>query len=314
MKTLVPNYYHRFKCIADKCRHNCCIGWEIDIDDSTLDYYMNLPGRFGEKVRKNIELDTDCPHFKLKKGDRCPFLESGGLCEIIKKLGEDSLCDICTDHPRFRNFFSDHLELGIGLCCEEAARVVLTSTEPFELVPLEDHFELCLSHEEKTFFKEREAVISMLQDRSISVFERMENIASAYSFELSELFPERLKKLYFSLERLDDGWTLLLGNMGVFDVRNSILLKDSCAVAFEQLLCYLVFRHFSDALYDGRYVPRIKFALAACLLVARLYDRKTRRNGMTSIEIVCEYSRMFSSEIEYSEENLEALFSYFEQK
>ena len=37
MKVVVPNYYNQFKCIAEKCHHNCCIGWEIDIDDHACD-------------------------------------------------------------------------------------------------------------------------------------------------------------------------------------------------------------------------------------------------------------------------------------
>ena len=47
MKTVVPHYYKNFKCIADKCRHSCCVGWEIDIDDDTLEKYRNLEGEMG---------------------------------------------------------------------------------------------------------------------------------------------------------------------------------------------------------------------------------------------------------------------------
>ena len=36
MDIFAPSYYKKFKCIADKCHHNCCIGWEIDIDDEAL--------------------------------------------------------------------------------------------------------------------------------------------------------------------------------------------------------------------------------------------------------------------------------------
>lgn len=308
MNVLVPNYYHKFKCIADKCRHNCCIGWEIDIDDDTLDYYKNLPGRFGDKVRKNIDFDSECPHFVLKKGDRCPFLQRSGLCEIINNLGEDALCDICTDHPRFRNFFSHHTELGLGLCCEEAARVALTSDEPFALVPIDGEFDLRMSDEEREMFEERDGLFSLICDRSVSVLERMERISSKYSFGLSELFPERQKSLFLSLERLDKRWTFLLGNMGVFNYKINILRDEVCSAAFEQLLCYFVFRHYADGMDDGRYLSRIKFALASCLLVARLCDRNTRRNGMTDIDLICEYSRMLSSEIEYSQENLDRVF------
>ena len=37
MKIYVPDYYSEFSCIADKCSDNCCIGWEIDIDENSLE-------------------------------------------------------------------------------------------------------------------------------------------------------------------------------------------------------------------------------------------------------------------------------------
>ncbi len=30
MNTYAPDYYTEFKCIADKCTHSCCVGWEIN--------------------------------------------------------------------------------------------------------------------------------------------------------------------------------------------------------------------------------------------------------------------------------------------
>lgn len=45
----VPSYYKNFRCIADKCPDNCCRGWEIDIDEDTLDYYKDLKGPMAEK-------------------------------------------------------------------------------------------------------------------------------------------------------------------------------------------------------------------------------------------------------------------------
>jgi len=304
MKTLVPNYYKKFRCIADKCRHNCCIGWEIDIDEDTLAYYTDLPGDFGEKVRKNIDLQSECPHFILKERERCPFLEPDGLCEIIKNLGEDALCDICTDHPRFRNFFSDHTEMGLGLCCEEAARIILTSSDPFELVFDGEAFEPGLADEEKEMFDRREALFSVIRTRSLSVIERMERIASTYTLQLSELLPEKLKELYLSLERLDKKWTDLLLSIARFDPKSSILSDKEYSICFEQLLCYLIFRHFADGMYDERYIARIKFALSGVFLVASLCDGIDDANAFD----IAEMSRMLSSEIEYSEENLDKLF------
>ena len=57
MKVFAPNYYKKFSCIADKCKHSCCIGWEIDIDDATSEQYKNINTDFGKKLNNNIVID-----------------------------------------------------------------------------------------------------------------------------------------------------------------------------------------------------------------------------------------------------------------
>lgn len=52
MKLYAPEYYKNFKCIADKCEHSCCIGWEIDIDEETLKKYENLENRNRRRKRR----------------------------------------------------------------------------------------------------------------------------------------------------------------------------------------------------------------------------------------------------------------------
>ena len=79
---------------------------EIDVDDTTLTKYNSLNNDFANKIKSNIDF-IDTPHFKLGQDERCPFLNSKGLCEIIINLGEDMLCQICSDHPRFRNYYDD---------------------------------------------------------------------------------------------------------------------------------------------------------------------------------------------------------------
>ena len=68
----MPKYYDKFKCIADKCTDNCCIGWEIEVDSSTNEFYNKVPGKFGKKLRENIK--DGC--FILGEDERCPFLNS----------------------------------------------------------------------------------------------------------------------------------------------------------------------------------------------------------------------------------------------
>ena len=54
----VPSYYKTFQCIADKCEHSCCIGWEIDIDEDSYDYYMGIEGAFGERLKEQKMRNT----------------------------------------------------------------------------------------------------------------------------------------------------------------------------------------------------------------------------------------------------------------
>ena len=46
MKEVFPNYYEKFECIKGLCKHSCCIGWEIDIDEDTLLLYNSLVEKY----------------------------------------------------------------------------------------------------------------------------------------------------------------------------------------------------------------------------------------------------------------------------
>ena len=133
MVTVYPMYYPQFRCLMGACQHNCCIGWEIDIDPDTADYYAGQTGPLAEKLKRSVAWE-DVPHFVLGDGERCPFLTSNNLCEIIQHEGEDSLCEICREHPRFYNDCAGRMEVGLGLSCEAAARLILLQKEPFRLV------------------------------------------------------------------------------------------------------------------------------------------------------------------------------------
>ena len=100
MKLFAPKYYRDFACIADKCRHSCCVGWEIDIDGETLPKYAALDCDYAENIRASIE-QGDVPHFRMEADGRCAHLDDRGLCRIISNIGDCALCEICREHPRF---------------------------------------------------------------------------------------------------------------------------------------------------------------------------------------------------------------------
>lgn len=299
MKEVVPNYYHKFKCIADKCKHNCCIGWEIDIDDDTLMLYENLSTPLGEKIRANIT--GDVPHFTLKEGDRCPFLMDNGLCEIISEYGEDAICDICYLHPRFKNFYTDFTETGLGIACEEAARIILFETDKFSVKIPEN---AKLTEKEQEFFAKREDVFSVLTNRKISIYQRFLSLEEEFGIQF-KISLENLANKYKSLEILDNSWVMMIDTLKGKEFDGAIFKDDKFQTFFEQLSVYFIFRHLKDAIDDGEYAKRIKFALVSCYFIGAVIECNMPMDWEKIIDIV----RMYSAEIEYSYENTQEVMN-----
>jgi lysine-N-methylase len=288
MRVIVPDYYKEFSCIAGACRHSCCIGWEIDIDEETMETYRALPDPLGARLRENI-VPGDPPHFRLGAGERCPFLNKEGLCDLIIGLGEDCLCQICADHPRFRNFLSDRTEIGLGLCCEAAAELILHRQEPMGFITLED--DGGDEEPDAAFLAFREKLLALAQNRALPVEQRVKNILAACGVAM-EVDSSHWQRFLGQLERLDDVWLDVLARLS-----EPQQVVDSCwEIPLEQLLCYLLFRHLAGALEDGDVQGRVAYC---CLMWYLL--RQMLRNDLPEI------ARLYSSEIEYSDENMEAI-------
>ena len=300
MKTWVPAYYLKFQCIAGRCRHNCCIGWEIDIDEETYAGYRKVGGEFGEKLRAGIDTAGETPCFRLGADERCAFLNGQGLCDIITELGENALCEICALHPRYRNFFRDRVEMGLGLCCEEACRLILSENEPVTLTVLEDDGEEDLPlEEERDFYAVRDRMMTILQDRTLCYDERAAQLSAFCGLHSDTRTPSQWAGIYRSLERLDSTWDSYLDCLSACEKWVSGGDRDT---VWEQLTAYFILRYASASLDDGFLAPRVAFALHATSLIRTLAQK------MDMAEL-CELCRMYSCEVEYSEENVETLMT-----
>lgn len=289
-----PDYYDDFKCIAGACRHNCCIGWEIDIDDESLRNYQHAAGALGDKLQMQIALEP-CAHFVLSAGERCPFLNEDNLCELILQGGEGMLCQICRDHPRFYNEVDGITEKGLGLCCEAAAKLILTKQEP-----------MCLLSDDGTlpqsgFFKERERLFSLLQDRERPLSERVARMLEWVGAR-SPIGKTDWIRVYKGLERLDPAWDTYLSAIDRLCEEIPAHLETMC----EQLLCYFLYRHLSGALDDGLFRERVQFAVLSCYVIVTLCRSH-------STDELLEVARMYSSEIEYSDENVDILLETLQE-
>ena len=286
MKIVVPSYYEAFKCIADRCQHSCCVGWEIDIDEESLERFSQVKGELGERLKANIRDG----HFVLDEKERCPFLNQRGLCDLIIGLGEGCLCQVCADHPRFRTFFSDRTEIGLGLCCEAAGALILGREEPMTLIALEG--EETLTDEELAFLATRETLFAMAQNRELPFEKRFSQLKGLCDF--SEMPPAYWQEVYRGLERLDPSWDSTLDTLNGED--SSAPLPDTL---WEQLLVYFLYRH----LYNGPLGEQLAFCLLSVQMIRWLY----LKGGQSGLQALVEIARQYSAEIEYSDENIDEL-------
>lgn len=184
MKIRKPDYYDRFQCIAGACKDSCCIGWEIDVDDEKRQMYRNVDGELGEQLKKCIDWEEG--YFILQgKEERCPFLNSENLCDLIIGLGEESLCDICREHPRYYEWYDGLTEKGVGLCCEAAARLILESEEKVRFVECVEGDNLAEDDTLDVLFSARDTAFAILQNREKSIWYRLKEFL-AYIEELQE--------------------------------------------------------------------------------------------------------------------------------
>lgn len=300
-----PDYYNEFQCIASKCRHNCCIGWEIDIDEDTLTLYENTNDEFSLRFNENISYE-DVPHFILGENERCPFLNNKNLCDIICKYSHDYLCDICKEHPRFHNELPGRVESGLGLCCEEAARLILSKKEPVRLVYEKDIVE------SDEIIILRDKIIEMLQNRELGIEHRIEDVLKICCAKYTDRTILDWCGILLSLERMDESWSTLLEQLKStysdikyekFDRYMADRIHE-----YEQFCVYIIYRHFANSpnLDDAKkHACFLSFAYAIVRALGAMIFTQT---GSFDFESQVEIVRLFSAEIEYSDENIHELF------
>jgi len=296
MKLLAPGYYKSFACIADRCRHSCCVGWEIDIDDAAMEKYAVLSKGYGKNVIKSIEAG-DPPHFRLCEDERCPHLNERGLCRIIESLGEEYLCHICREHPRFYNDTPAGREAGLGLCCEEACRIILSSDEYDRLSEIgETEGEPCAEttacREEAT--RIRGMIFEILSDRSVPYTERLTQIYSELSVSPSQLSDEEWRETLSSLEYLDKAHSAMFQSYTC-----ELYTPKELEEPLERALAYFLYRHLTKAEGLGGILGAVGFSLFCERLICSVVSETGE-----SVETV---ARIVSEELEYCEENTEEI-------
>lgn len=126
MQYTVPDYYGTFSCIAGACPDTCCAGWQIVIDERTLEKYKKENPPFGNRLQNEINWSEGV--FRQYNG-KCAFLDSENLCDIYSEIGKDKLCRTCRTYPRHIEEFEGIREISLSMSCPEAARIILQNKE-----------------------------------------------------------------------------------------------------------------------------------------------------------------------------------------
>ncbi len=274
-----PKFYDSFKCIASACPDTCCAGWEIEVDDESYEYYDSLPENDRDFVYSKLLHGENGEALLCREGARCAFLRRDNLCELILRFGEGALCDICREHPRFYSGTENITEVGVGLCCPEAARLWLTS--PVGFVCEDDGYP---AHEwELELYHRQMEIIRKIVESQRNLGEML---ASLIGDEDDAKLYEKLRELYSDIELLDVD----------FPKRFSPDIPHVPDEAYKKLAAYFVYRYFFEL---GEELC-LRFAAASAIMIAAM-------GGDILIS-----AKDYSKEVEYDADNLERIYEFLE--
>ncbi len=306
MKEYVLSYYSKFKCIAGACKHTCCAGWEMNIDKQSLENYLADRSSFSSVLKSGINVKKS--RFKADKSGRCAFLNDKGLCDIIINLGEECLCQVCRDHPRFRAFFSDRVETGLGFSCEEACKIILSFKDKIEPVLIsDDGDETALDFTEQNVVDFRKKALDIIQDRSLLIDDRISSLLKECKAEILDKDILKAIKRFLSFERVDKTFTKRLKNLKKVSI--NLHTGEDYALYAEQFLANALYRH----LYDAEDTMWVRARTIACVIswwiVKNIIESETGENE-PNFELIVDIIRDFSTEVEYSQDNLDKLYDF----
>lgn len=163
MKIVKPDYYDKFKCIADKCPYTCCQEWDIGVDDKTIQKWkcMNKPECANEKLITEVTEYNNGTKLKFNDKGMCPYLEDNGLCKIVIKYGEDCIPETCHVFPREKHEYEGRIEYFLSPGCPAVIDLIWNSNE----IILDRVSEIGDEEENDTYFLIRDWFLEIISDK-----------------------------------------------------------------------------------------------------------------------------------------------------
>lgn len=313
MKIEYPDYYNKFHCLAGACPDTCCRDWEVDVDDDTFYYYKVQEGELGEKLSTHLHEDGELKYIPMREDGFCPFLTGDGLCELCCRLGEEGMCQVCQEYPRYYMGIGHYEQIDLSISCMEAGRLLFTHDGPIRYETSEDEEEPweTLTEEErkklKKILRERDRLVSLLQEPSegeSAPFDVLpgketdgELLAAVSEMEILDAGSGEI------LKEIREHYGELLEREEGFRQKYASLLQK----LFTRFAVYLVYRYTLDSYYEGNLDAEKRLwtrSLRLLLLMCLNYERKEEAFGTGA---VIQLAHRFSRQVEHSDENMERM-------
>ncbi|MGL4654598.1 MAG: flagellin lysine-N-methylase [Sarcina sp.] len=232
--------YNNFKCITDKCKHTCCSGWQVDIDNKTYEKYRgsvyfkdSMDLRFTSKDEANFFM-------KLNDDRDCSFLQEDKLCEIHANHGEEFLCNTCRVYPRGVNVIGDRAERHLFSSCHAMIDMFLLNDRKLTFEVEEGNYsedeisrviDIETDMEKMIFTAVRGFTIEVIQSDFISLEEKFVLLGLAYSnfaeFNKSKDYDSILNAIDIYTEMIEDSTSIPhLEASEIYDAIKSIVLGE----------------------------------------------------------------------------------------
>lgn len=273
MRLIVPDYYQKFACIASKCSDSCCIGWQIEVDES-----------------QTVEL---CDN------QRCPYLNQDNLCKKIIEKGEESLSEICARHPRYFEWFDNFLEGGIGLCCIEASRIILNNkVEKYIEI---DFKEEGLEHDQQYYeyiANIRENYLEILANDNFTIEEKLNQILGSQI----KIDYQKMIDFFASLEIMSQDYKnrlqFLKENLNqIIQIKNTPQIESYLS----NIAVYFTWRYLIKTIFDDDFQKYQNIIVFSTKMIELLFKSEIFSNNNDFAWWAKEYSK----EVEYDEDNLQ---------
>ncbi len=334
-------YVETFHCLAGACPDSCCKGWEVVIDEPTLQTYQQCSNPIGNRIRKVLTQNEEQEWiFQNQKNGECPFWNAQKLCDLQLLTGDTLLCNTCRMFPRIPQDYTIFTEHILSLACPEAARSVLMQKEPFQAIfsyqedaPTITESDLPYSLDWMACLREtRTVLLQLFQDTSILLsdalyygfhyvqqlqdwieektddFPQMQPIAATPDF----LHQETVLHMYDNMEWMTPEWAdwmqqIRLHPVTQADLQAFQMVSDDLLPAFRNFCSYYLYLYWLQALDHGNVLLPYQKMLAALYEIAVVSAWKLRETNAYSLSDCIRIVQLYAKEVMHDAENIEKM-------